>query len=61
VRKRTRYLVEAPLLGVTVGDVISERDLPGCNIGALVEGGFLTAVADAKPSKVIKKEPANGA
>jgi hypothetical protein len=61
VKKRTRYRVEAPLFGVTVGDLISERDLPGCNIEALVEGGFLTAVADAQPSKMSKKEPEDGA
>lgn len=61
MRKRTRYRVEAPLLGVAVGDVLTERDLSGCNISALVEGGFLTVVADAKPSSRTTKEPENGA
>jgi len=59
VRGRKRYRVAAPLLGVQVGDVITDRDLPGCNIEALVEGGHLIVVTDTQPIKT--KEPDNGA
>ena len=60
MRSRKRYRVEGPLLGVQVGDVITDRDLPGCNIEALVAGGHVSVVTDTQPNKR-NKEPDNGA
>lgn len=56
----THYRVAGPLMGMATGDVVTDSDLQGCNIGALVEGGHLIVVPNPKRSKP-QEDTDNGA
>ena len=44
-------------MGWPQGSVLSDGDLAGCNIVALVEGGHLAPVAPDVPKKMSKRTP----
>lgn len=53
----TKYQVISDRLdGKTFGDVVSETDLVGANIDALVEGGHLTPVVKTSKKDEAKAE-----
>lgn len=52
-----QYKVTSDLLsGHKAGDVVTEDDLPGANIEALVEGGHLGAIGKVSTLKTADKD-----
>ena len=47
----------SPVCGKTTGQTLTDADLAGCNIAALVAGGHLAEAKPAKPAKTVTVEP----
>lgn len=45
-----------PVAGKQPGETLTDEELDGCNIGALLEGGHLTPATTTKTVKVVKQE-----